>query len=468
MSAFSNQRLLLTGSFTALVVGYVLLLGGCPVDTGTGDDTDTGDNTGTIVGDDGISGKFIGSSRCGLCHVTTHGNWSETIHATALETLEAIGQDTNAQCLPCHVVGYGETGGFVDRASTNDLAGVGCESCHGGAREHAENVVDRSLRPEVSISSEMCGTCHTGTHHPHYEEWTESAHATVDEHTADSFAAGSSLSSCGTCHSGDYYYQAVLKSRTVDDDLLKGLTVNEMNAVECAICHDPHQQTGNAADPDEGRDFQLRFVEVKTPVATNTIAAATDATRFNLCGQCHHSRGREWTATSRGPHHSVQSNVYFGEMALPETDSGFDTDVLVFSRVSVHSFAPEQCATCHMFRQDYETELAPAISGHSFEVNQFSCTISGCHPSVTQARAVQATLKAEIQGRLDRIEDLLGAPATWEYAAEGGPVDQDAVAENVKKARFLYHYVLGDGSLGMHNPDYVRDMLEEAERLLTE
>ena len=42
---------------------------------------------------------------------------------------------------------------------------------------------------------------------------------------------------------------------------------------------------------------------------------------------------------------------------------------------------------------------------------------------------------------------------------------QAAVPVAAKKARFLYHYSLNDGSLGIHNPDYVREMLVQAQSL---
>jgi hypothetical protein len=120
-----------------------------------------------------------------------------------------------------------------------------------------------------------------------------------------------------------------------------------------------------------------------------------------------------------------------------------------------------------MYRQDFQDELAPAIAGHTFDVNQASCASSGCHPSTEQALAVQQTLQAEIQGRLDRVKTLLGDPSTWEYEAGGGPADQSGITDAVKQARFLYYYALNDGSLGMHNPAYVRAMLVKAELLLT-
>ena len=78
------------------------------------------------------------------CHSNKHATWSATLHAGALDTLAAIGQNANPACLPCHTVGFGETGGFIDEATTPGLAGVQCEHCHGGASEHVANVEDKS------------------------------------------------------------------------------------------------------------------------------------------------------------------------------------------------------------------------------------------------------------------------------------------------------------------------------------
>jgi len=464
MSAGSSvqHRFLLSG---AAIAALLVVFGvGCPQLfpdlTGGGDSNAPADAN--KPGNSGLTGKYVGSQRCATCHNHIHFHWSQTLHARAYETLEKIGQQNNAECIGCHTVGFGEPGGWVDRATTNDLAGVGCESCHGPGREHAENVADRSLRPPVSISSAVCGRCHTGMHHPNYDDWLTSGHARVTEAAGQYFNQGQQLNNCGKCHSGDFFYRAILEGETLADDALKGTRVEELHAVECAICHDPHQRTGNAVEPEDGRDYQLRFPEVASPTPTNTIDAATNAARFNLCGQCHHSRGRTWAETGRPPHESVQANVYVGEMPVPE-----DTEPLVFSRVSVHSFAREQCATCHMYRQDFQSEVAPAISGHTFQVNENSCATSGCHPSVAAARSAKQTLQTEIQGRLNNIKSRLNSWGNWEYRANGGPANQAAIPDEIKKVRFLYYYALHDGSLGIHNPSYVRSMLEKADEILT-
>ncbi len=414
-------------------------------------------------GNSGLTGDYVGSERCLQCHSRIHADWADTLHGSALETLEDIGQGTNASCLPCHTVGFGEEGGYVNRATTDALAGVGCETCHGPSRQHVENVSDVALRPPTDISSTVCGACHTGSHHPTFEEWSESGHSAVTPTLAGRFNEGTSLNACGSCHSGDFIYEALFLGESVPDDALAGVDPMDMHAVECAICHNPHARTGNAVEPEDGRDYQLRFPEVTSPIPTNTVEAVTNVDRFNLCGKCHHARGRTWVDSSRGPHHSVQVNVYIGEMAMPE-----DTDPLVPSRTSVHTFAREQCANCHMYREDFQDENAPAISGHTFAVNNGGCAASGCHPSVDQAIAAQATLQMEVQSRLDAISEALGDPADWEYTSNGGPDSegQAEVSDRVKQVRFMYYYMLEDSSLGVHNPAYVRSMLDQSELLL--
>lgn len=421
-------------------------------------------------GNSGLTGKYIGSERCSACHANIHADWANTLHSGALETLEAIGQDQNAQCVGCHVVGFGEAGGFVDRATTNDLAGVGCEACHGGAAEHAKNASDESLRPKLNLSADVCGKCHTGTHHPNFEDWTASKHAdSIEDSQITAWTNGQAgqLTACGKCHSGDYFYHAIIKGEQVKDDFLKGVPGEQMTRITCAICHNPHARTGNAAAPDEGRDYQLRYAQVKYTTPTNTIAAATDPSRFNICGQCHHARERVWTEGSREPHPSDQANVFFGEMPLPEGKP----EVLVPSRASVHLNTVDQCSTCHVYRKPFETDLAPTVSGHTFEVNFAGCASNtlNCHPSSEIAQSKFDALKTELDERTDRVLAALDAwtatyGTNWRYTADGGPnsAGQAKIPDSIKKARYLYYYVIEGGGNGVHNPDYVRDALNNA------
>jgi hypothetical protein len=89
---------------------------------------------------------YVGSKKCKMCHMKEFKSWEETKMAKAYDTLKpgeraeqkkAAGLDpdkdytTDAECLRCHTTGYGQEGGFVDIESTPNLAGIGCEMCHG-------------------------------------------------------------------------------------------------------------------------------------------------------------------------------------------------------------------------------------------------------------------------------------------------------------------------------------------------
>jgi len=102
--------------------------------------------------------NYIGSKKCKICHNkaekgSQYDKWSAGPHAGAFETLKndeskAIAKkmglktapEKSPECLVCHVTGWGGNGGYsldVDPADTravrtnDDLASVGCESCHG-------------------------------------------------------------------------------------------------------------------------------------------------------------------------------------------------------------------------------------------------------------------------------------------------------------------------------------------------
>ncbi len=462
-----GKRVYTLGLMACLSAVTVLLTTGCP----TGIPTDNmNDNTVTNgnMNDNtspGTPKAFAGAQTCQLCHPGAHSDWAATKHADALESLKAIGQATNAACLECHTVGFGQTDGFVSEQQTPNLVGVQCESCHGAAGAHTRDPLNESLTPSVSLSVTVCAACHEGSH---VDDWATSKHGAVNEELVPRFASGSSLTSCGKCHSGDYFVEAVVKGNEIGDDYLAGKTGEEMTAITCVVCHNPHARTGNAVQPEDGRDFQLRFPQVKFTTPSTSLADATDPTRFNLCGQCHHTRERVWTDGSREPHPSDQVNVFFGELPVPDSRP----EPIVIPRSSVHLNTAEQCSTCHVYREP-RTELSPAISGHTFAVNYESC--AECHGTAEIGLAKLENLEIEIDLRAELVEDALHEWAmanniedkgelSWEYTSEGGPTadGQALIPDNIKKARYIYYYVIAGGGNGAHNPDFVRDALENA------
>jgi hypothetical protein len=415
-----------------------------------------------------VETNFAGAATCATCHPAVHTTWSATAHAKAFDDLKAAGAATNTACIGCHVVGYGNDG-FVSEAATPQLVGVQCENCHGSGKAHAA-APSAANAPQANLTADLCGGCHNGAHHPTFDEWKTSAHTPVNEEIADGMSTGVSgrTTTCGTCHSGDVFYNGEILGEAQTDTTYEGVPVEDLTPITCVMCHDQHATTGNAVDPEDGRDYQLRFPEavaITASTPTNTIAAVQDKTRFNLCGQCHHSRNTVWTATSRGPHHSLQVNTFIGEMPVPD-----GTDPLVTSTLSVHRVLAKQCAACHVHAEEGdETTGALTTSGHSFEpkldlLYQVS-PCNTCHLGLPFAD----DLRSSVQSRLDGIAARLGDISTWGYTSDGGPDDagQALLSDNIKQIRFLYYWVTNDGSMGVHNPGYVTAILDKAEALLT-
>lgn len=102
---------------------------------------------------------YSGSEACGVCHESEHETWTFTKHASAFDTLVTHGASTDPECIGCHVVGYGEPGGFVSTRESGELENVGCESCHGRGGPH--------LTPGFVTAGNYdpaCGRCHDAKH----------------------------------------------------------------------------------------------------------------------------------------------------------------------------------------------------------------------------------------------------------------------------------------------------------------
>jgi hypothetical protein len=138
---------------------------------------------GTRAGDD----AYVGAKRCKACHFKEYTSWAETKMAKAFELLKpgvAAGAKTaakldpakdytkDAACVGCHVTGFGKTGGFVDLATTPELAGVGCEMCHGPGGTYTQqqhmSIPNKTYKKADlvavglvgQVGNEQCAICH--------------------------------------------------------------------------------------------------------------------------------------------------------------------------------------------------------------------------------------------------------------------------------------------------------------------
>jgi hypothetical protein len=335
---------------------------------------------------------------------------------------------------------------------------VQCENCHGAAGNHAANPQDFTVKPRVELAAEVCGGCHTDSHHPTYDEWKTSGHSTMVE----DMNPESRISSCGRCHSGSVRLSLINN---------QPLPTGDANVpIVCATCHDPHQTNAYPA-------------QVRNPLSSTTDYFLTTTDNFtnkynpniNLCGQCHNHRGASWTTTSRPPHHSPQYNMLLGTV-------GVLLDGSAPSDPATHAFLQNQCVTCHMQTSEYVSEQQPAVTGHSFAVNTFNACLK-CHPlpedlvDFTQTAIsdqIQQVKKALDSWALTKAPSALSAKygaLAWEYTNIGtlstgaaGPTtaEQALIPDNIKKARFNLYLVLNDGSFGVHNGPFSITLLTTA------
>ena len=429
----------------------------------------------------GPSPFYAGAKTCLECHPSIHSSEVMTPHSRAFTSsaFVAAGGQTNNSCLACHTVEFGLPTGFKnanDFRSTNLLAGVQCESCHGPAANHVANEMDLTARPRIDIASQVCGGCHSGSHNPTFEEWNGSAHAIVTEDMSPT----SRINSCGRCHSGTARLAMVkgMSATTIANTLTNDANV----AITCAVCHDPHsvRPWTNLLSGVVSTN-QLRYPTASTNYfSLSTSATFTNRYDINICAQCHNDRGASWTSSSRPPHHSPQYNLLMGSVGIKQNGANAATN----STPAAHGILiPNQCVACHM---PHEAQGAghPAMTGHSFKVETYESCLT-CHPTNPEG-LVDLTQDFVVKPRMQQVKAALDYWATttsplvlrtnygalaWEYTNPGelssgtrGPTDaQQALIPNaIKQARFNLYIVNNDGSFGVHNPLYTISLLDAA------
>ena len=100
---------------------------------------------------------LVGPESCRACHAEAYRIWSQGPHARAVDSLTPD-QRRSPLCLSCH-------SRDEQRSSPADpVAGVSCETCHGGGRYYQPAVVmrDRDLARLFGMqdAASTCASCH--------------------------------------------------------------------------------------------------------------------------------------------------------------------------------------------------------------------------------------------------------------------------------------------------------------------
>jgi len=363
------------------------------------------------------------------------------------------------KCQGCHTTGFDpETKAFIEIS-------IACESCHGPGSQHVAGGGDKT-KIVKSADAQVCGQCHsrgsdpTGTygfpvgyvpggekaladtytfkpglwadgtskkHHQQYIDWTKSGHAEALESLkanphAEDFCLG--------CHSEDY--------RQAPEDAKPTLETAQF-AVTCVTCHEPHEK---------GVGPQLRMA------------------KLDLCGQCHTGTGGGTRPIEPGAtvhHPQIEAFKGIGGLGVPDMPSEMYEEGVV-------------CSDCHM-PKTAKSAIPGDISSHLFTVvmpgkaeeNQpDSC--SGCHAEISRADlqniidSRQAEIKAALDALKAKLDEIKAAHPEWDVKAEVKSDEQKAY----ELAYTNYTFAAGEGSLGIHNYEYIKALIEVANKSLEE
>jgi len=107
---------------------------------------------------------FVGTEICQRCHVPEYQQWLSTSHAKAWQTLVDNKKESTPDCVPCHVVGYQQPGGFRTADDAGKLGNVQCENCHGMGTQHEA----MPTQPQ-KVTEATCRTCHNASTSPTFD-----------------------------------------------------------------------------------------------------------------------------------------------------------------------------------------------------------------------------------------------------------------------------------------------------------
>ncbi|MBI4956541.1 MAG: hypothetical protein HY908_31280 [Myxococcales bacterium] len=380
------------------------------------------------------------------CHASAAAGAAHTRMTAVLAAglLGSFGEGYDPSCaIACHAVGEPglADGGFAHVARELDrslpspgpgawealgrplrrLGGVGCTACHGlGA------IPEPAARWTI-LRTSVCAVCHDAPpRYGHVAAWQ-----TTRMSRADAAPRARAEAACAACHTTAGFLDALgvrpaAASRGGPD---------EPHGIGCAACHAAHAATAERA-------------LVRRVAPPGSLATAGDLGASGVCLPCHAPRDGEPLPSASA------ATLWLGRQA-----PGGQADP------APHAEVPGGCVGCHAAGAE---GVAPGRgAGHAFRVDRTRC--AGCHACPSEER-----LGADGSSLQDRAARLWSRLATAEAVSPGGdgaphPSARVLAAPGSAPARaaWLVALVLEDPAAGAHNAPYARQVLDEAEALLT-
>ncbi len=124
-----------------------------------------------------------------------------------------------------------------------------------------------------------------------------------------------------------------------------------------------------------------------------------------------------------------------------------------------HQVIGSACVKCHMVRKTFMHGDTVQHAFHTWEPTVDNCV--PCHSSLTNFDLNGA--QTAIQAKLDQIAVRLGYVDAADLAAKFASASRDPTIPTwQREVAYAAIFVLNDGSLGVHNPEYANALLDNA------
>ena len=267
----------------------------------------------------------------------------------------------------------------------------------------------------------------------------------ISQHSSGAIAVdyAGGRASCAPCHSHQQFVQYAELGEVLGD-------IANPSAWECSTCHGIHESF-------ESDDYALRLSD---PVVANFNNAITMdlGGNSNLCANCHQSRTAEpnfdapgetfkITSTHYGPHHGPQANVVAGVgfAEIPGSTSYPEAGT------NLH-LQQASCVGCHM------AEFSGGQGGHSYIASINAC--NECHDANLEDYNYGG-IQTDVEVKLEELRDKLVELGVVEYSEADAAYEPIVGTYPMVQAQAYFNWIglEEDRSLGVHNPKYVRALL---------
>ena len=252
---------------------------------------------------------------------------------------------------------------------------------------------------------------------------------------------------CAVCHT----HQGFIEHLSTGEWGYSAGSVDDVAAINCRTCHQIHT-TYTASD------YALTG---QAPVPFRVAGVTVDfGNKANLCARCHQTRIRNPMPVPSDADYAVTSS-HFGGHYGPQGDMAAGVGFFFAGDVSgpMSHFTDARgdgCPTCHM------AEGSLTSGGHTFEMGSNIAGCEVCHSNVDDFDKFGG--QTDIQELLDVLGPMLETIgiAHYDAATDHWGVVTGTYTANEAAAWWNFIGVVNDGSLGVHNPGYIKAILEGA------